>query len=70
MRSSVFRENPVSTVVIATIAESTTDIAKAEDIQTKFSNSLCLGNKGSRKYTKRDPAVMPNIAMAMAKKAR
>ena len=49
MRSSVFREKPVSTVVIATSADTTTDIAKAEEIQIKFSNSLCLGKRVSRK---------------------
>src|SRR6266436_461533 len=60
----------INTVEIRRSVETSTAIAKALQIQTIFSNSRSAVNHPSLKYTTRDPAVIPNIAMLIEKKAR
>ena len=69
IRNSVFPPI-INTVEIRRSVETSTAIAKALQIQTIFSNSRSAGNHRSLKYTKRDPAVIPNIAMLIEKNAR
>jgi hypothetical protein len=60
----------INTVEIRRSVETSTAIAKALQIQTIFSNSRSVVNHPSLKYMKRDPAVIPNIAMLIEKNAR
>ena len=57
-------------VVIKDRVERTTEMENAAPIQTRFSNRRSRGNQSVRKYINSDPAVMPSIAMLIAKKAR
>ncbi len=61
---------PITTVEIRSSAETTMEMPKAAVIQVMFSSSRSLENDDCRKYTKREPAVMPNMPMLMAKNAR
>ena len=56
-------------VVINDMVETTTAIANALLIQAKFPDRQFSGNRSGLKYTINEPAVMPNIAILMAKKA-
>ena len=56
-------------VVINDMVESTTAIANAVLIQARLSDRQFAGNRSGLKYTINEPAVMPNIAMLMAKNA-
>src|SRR5580693_5429754 len=57
-------------VVIKDRVDRTTEIENAVLIQTRFSNRRSRGNKSDLKYINKDPALMPSIAMLIAKKAR
>src|ERR1700730_17942016 len=70
IRNSAFPPVFISTVEIRRSVETSTAIAKALQIQTIFSNSRSAVNQPSLKYTKRDPAVIPDIAMLIEKNAR
>jgi hypothetical protein len=57
-------------VVIKDSVDRTTEIENAAPIHTRFSNRRSPGNKSDLKYINKDPAVMPSIAILMAKNAR
>ena len=61
---------PITTVEIRSSAETTMEMPKAAVIHVMFSSSRSLENDDCRKYTKREPAVMPNMPMLMAKNAK
>jgi hypothetical protein len=67
--SSVLAIPDGAIVVIKDRVERTTEMENAAPVQTT-SQIGARGNQSVRKYINRDPAVMPSIAMLLAKKAR